>query len=307
MSYVLRKYYVAAFLVTLFSPLSVANPNLPVIAITKIRAPINDDYRGSRVNAKQENFQTMLETQMAQVGRFSIIERNRVDEILAEQGLNNEFGDAQTAGGGFNVSGVDYLVYGAITKLGQRKNVMATGNFATAALITEFSVDIKVVDASTGQVRKAESVDVESKTASGMATGSFATGNGSADPLSDIQRIAAKKVAALIATSIFPIEVVKGGDIIYLNYGSAILDKGDIVNAYRPGEELIDEATGINLGSEEELEGELEVIEVNAKFSKAKLISGDQPSKGSLIRIKTKASEAAGISGNAGGKRGRAI
>jgi len=290
-----------------FSGAAIAEPDLPVIGITKIKAPVNDSYRGSKVNAKQDNFQTMLETQMAQVGRFKIIERNRVDEILGEQGLNNEFGDGQTAGGGFNVSGVDYLVYGAITKLGQRKKAMATGNFSTASLITEFSADIKVVDASTGEVRKAETVSVEHKSAGGMATGSYASVNGAADPLSDIQRIAAKKVAALIATSIFPIEVVKGGDIIYLNYGSAILDQGDIVNAYRPGEELIDEATGINLGAEEEFEGELEVTQVTAKFSKAKLRSGNPPSKGSLIRIKTKASENSSSNGTPGQKRGRKI
>lgn len=291
-----------------FGCMADAESGLPVIAITKIRAPVNDNYRGSRVNAKQENFQTMLETQMTQVGRFKIIERNRVDEILAEQGLNNEFGDAQTAGGGFNVGGVDYLVYGAITKLGQREKTISTGTFASVSQITEFSVDIKLVDASTGEVRKAESVSVERKTAGGVATGSFASVSGPSDPLSDIQRVAAKKVAALIATSIFPIEVVKGGDIIYLNYGSAILDEGDIVSAYSLGESLIDEATGINLGSEQEFQGDLKVTQVNAKFSKAKLINGTAPSKGSIIIIKTKASENTSSNGNAANaKRGRKI
>ncbi len=298
---------VVCFVLWVLSNVAMAEPDLPVIGITTIKAPVNDNYSGSRVNAKQDNFQTMLETQMAQVGRFKIIERNRVDEILGEQGLNNEFGDGKTAGGGFNVSGVDYLVYGAITKLGQRKKTMATGNFATASLLTEFSADIKVVDASTGEVRKAETVSVEHKSAGGMATGGYASTNGAADPLSDIQRIAAKKVAALIATSIFPIEVVKGGTTIYLNYGSAILDQGDVVNAYKPGEELIDEATGINLGAEEEFEGELEVTQVTAKFSKAKLRSGSPPSKGSLIRIKTKASENTSSNGKPGQKRGRKI
>ncbi len=296
-----------ALIFSVFSTISVADSNLPIIAITKIKAPVNDTYRNYRVNAKEGNFQTMLETQMTQVGRFKIIERNRVDEILGEQGLNNEFGDGSTAGGGFNVAGVDYLVYGAITKLGQRKSAIGTGNFLSAALITEFSVDVKVVDASTGEVRKAETVAVEAKTADGMATGSFATVKGEGDPLSDVQRIAAKKVAALIATSIFPIEVVKGGDVVYLNYGSAILDKGDIVSAYRPGEELIDEATGISLGSEESFEGELEVTETTAQFSKAKLLSGETPSKGSLIRIKQKSSEKSSSNGKPGEKRGRKI
>ena len=102
--------------------------DLPIVGISTIKETVND----SRRYAKGTNFQAMLETQMAKVGRFKLIERSRVDEILAEQGLNNEVGDGQTAGGGFNVAGVDYLVYGSITKLGQTKGGVATGQFATA-------------------------------------------------------------------------------------------------------------------------------------------------------------------------------
>ena len=68
-----------ALIFSVFSTISVADSNLPIIAITKIKAPVNDTYRNYRVNAKEGNFQTMLETQMTQVGRFKIIERNRVD------------------------------------------------------------------------------------------------------------------------------------------------------------------------------------------------------------------------------------
>jgi hypothetical protein len=86
------------------------------------------------------------------------------------------------------------------------------------------------------------------------------------------------------------------------------LDEGDIVSAYSLGEALIDEATGINLGSEQEFQGDLKVTQVNAKFSKAKLISGTAPSKGSIIIIKTKASENTSSNGNAANaKRGRKI
>ena len=109
------------------SPAAMAQ-DLPIVGISTIKETVND----SRRYAKGNNFQAMLETQMAKVGRFKLIERSRVDEILAEQGLNNEVGDGQTAGGGFNVAGVDYLVYGSITKLGQTKGGVATGQFATA-------------------------------------------------------------------------------------------------------------------------------------------------------------------------------
>ena len=284
-----------------------AEADLPVIGITKIKAPVDDNGYYSRVNTKANNFQTMLETQLIKTQRFKVMERNRVDEILSEQGLNNEFGDAQTAGGGFNVGGVDYLVYGAITKFGQTEKVMATGSFASAQLITEFVADIKVVDASTGEIRKAEIAEVELKTAGAVSTGGFASGNADADPLSDAQRVAAKKVAAIIATGIFPLEVVKGGEVIYLNYGDAILDVGDVLTVFRPGEELIDEATGINLGSEESVVGTISVTETTPKFSKANLLDGSGPERGDLARIQNKASDAASTTGAPGQKRGRTI
>ena len=273
---------------SLQGPLVLAQ-DLPIVGISTIKETVND----SRRYAKGNNFQAMLETQMAKVGRFKLIERSRVDEILAEQGLNNEVGDGQTAGGGFNVAGVDYLVYGSITKLGQTKGGVATGQFATANLITEMSVDVRVVDASTGEIRRAETAEARVKSAGAMQTKGFASVNSDADPLADVQRLAAKQVAALIATSIFPIEVVKGGDIVYLNYGTSILDVGDIVTVFRPGEELI---------------GELEVFETTAKFSKARFSKGSPASRGDLVRIKTKASASSDSRGKAPQqKRGRSI
>ena len=293
-----------AFLFLASSTLLTAQ-DLPIVGISTIKETVNDWSR----NAKGENFQAMLETQMAKVGRFKIMERARVDEILAEQGMNNEVGDGRTANGGYNIAGVDYLVYGSITKLGQRKSGMATGQFATASLITEMAVDIKVVDASTGEIRKAETAEAMVKSAGGMATGSFATAKGAGDPLADVQRMAAKKVASLIATSIFPIEVLKGGSVIYLNYGSSILDQGDILAVFQPGEELIDEATGLNLGSEEIFLGKLEVTSTTDKFSKAKLLEGEGPAKGDLVRILEKAPEAGSSSNRSAPveKRGRKI
>ena len=281
-------------------------PDLPVIGVTEIKAPADDPHIFSRVDTKAGNFQVMLETHLTQIGRFKIIERARVDEILQEQGINNTFGDGRTAGGGFNVEGVDYLVYGSITKFGQRQEEVSTGSFSSSKTITEFAADIKVVDASTGEVRIAEIADVRIETASGISTGKFQNSSGAGDPLAESQRIAAKKVAAIIATGIFPIEVVKAGETIYVNYGEAILDVGDVLKAFRKGEELIDEATGINLGAEEEEIGTIEIFEVTDKFSKGRLLSGNQVSSGDLLRIIQKADEVVNQA-KPGAKRGREI
>ncbi len=291
----------------LFLPNAAVSADLPVIGITKIRAPVDDSSFYNRVNSKAGSFEVMLETQLTQIGRFKVMERNRVDEILGEQGLNNEFGDSATARGGLNVGGVDYLVYGSIIKFGQTKKAIATGSYESVQLITEFSADIKVVEASTGEVRRAETAQVTLKTGGGMATGSFATISADADPLADAQRIAAKKVAAIIATSIFPLEVVKGGEVIYLNYGEAILNVGDQLAAFRQGEVLIDEDTGLNLGSEEEEIGLLEVTEVTKQFAKARLLEGSSPMKGDQVRVKSTSKERSAGKGQSGEKRGRTI
>jgi len=99
-----------------------------------------------------------------------------------------------------------------------------------------------------------------------------------------VQRIVAKRVAGEIATTIFPMEVIKAGDVVYINYGDAILERGDKLQVFRLGEALIDEASGINLGFDEEEIGILEVTSVTDKFSKAISESGEQPEKGDVVR-----------------------
>ena len=284
-----------------------AEPNLPIIGVTEIRAPVDDTDWLRRVNTKSESFQTMLETQLTMVGRFKIIERNRIDEILSEQGLNNAVGDGMTASGGYNVGGVDYLVYGAITKFGQSKQVISTGSFSNVEVKTEMAVDLKLVDASSGEVKRAVTVAEAIKTGEGLATGKFSTAASQADPLADVQRIVAKRAAGVIATSIFPMEVLKAGNVVYINYGNAILDQGDTLKVFRLGEALIDEASGLNLGSEEEEIGVLEVTTVTDKFSKATSKSGSPPVKGDLVRLLTKASSGAKAESQNGQKRGRVL
>lgn len=284
----LRKVYPIVgwfFLIALQFMSSASANNLPIIGVTEITAPVEGGSYWRQANTKAANFQVMLETQLIQIGRFKVIERNRLDQVLQEQGINNSLGDGLTAGGGYHVDGVDYLVYGAITKFGQSRQGIETGGFSSQQIITEFAADIKVVDASTGEIRRAETAEVVMKTSEGMSTGSFTNRSGSADALSDIQRTAARQVASIIATSIFPIEVLRGGETVYLNYGKAILEEGDVLQVYMLGEALIDEATGLNLGSEETPVAKIKVTEVADMFSKARILSGESPSKGNIARI----------------------
>ena len=79
------------------------------------------------------------------------MERNRLGEVLGEQGLQGEFSDAETV---MNISAVDYLVYGSITKFGTKQKEISTKSFATVKVIAEFGIDLKLVDATTGEIRR---------------------------------------------------------------------------------------------------------------------------------------------------------
>ena len=188
----------------LFSLESTAQ-DLPVIAITEIESSVDSSSWLDYKNSKSQNFQTMLETQLVQTKRFKIIERNRIDEVLSEQILQGEFSNNNTK---MNVGGVDYIVYGSITKFGSKTKQIQTSGVSVTKLIAEFGVDLKVVDILTGEIIKAETVDISLETGSGTSTNSFGVSDALADPLSDIQRSAAKSSAALIAESIFPIKLI---------------------------------------------------------------------------------------------------
>ena len=267
--------------------ISISAQELPIIAITEIESSVDSSSWLDYKNSKSQNFQTMLETQLVQTKRFKIIERNRIDEVLSEQILQGEFSNNNTK---MNVGGVDYIVYGSITKFGSKKKQIQTSGVSVIKLIAEFGVDLKVVDVLTGEIIKAESIDISLETGSGTSTNSFGISDTLADPLSDIQRSAAKSSAALIAESIFPIRLITWEDessncCAYINYGDAIMSQGDIVRVIKQGSVFVDPDTGLKLGSTEKTVSKLEIFEVLPNFSKAKLIEGETPSGGELVRF----------------------
>lgn len=254
--------------------------DLPYIAVTEVVSTVDsrawNDYR----NTKAANFQTMLETQLTKINRFRIMERNRVDQVLAEQGLQAELSTNNTSLG---LQGVDYIVYGSITKFGTDKQDIRTGSFASVKTTATFGVDIKVVHVPTGEIRIAENVEETVVTGSGLATGNFRHSDGAGTPLADVQRAAARKTAALITSSIFPIKVVAvDGEAIYLNFGDAMLEVGDLLDIVREGKAFVDPDTGRSLGATRRKVGRVRVSETTSEFSTAQVVSGDAPNNSDI-------------------------
>ena len=248
---------------------------MPHIAVTEVVSTVDSREWHDYKNTKAANFQTMLETQLAKINRFKIMERNRVDQVLGEQALQGAFSGNDTIQ---SISGVDYIVYGSITKFGTSKQVVDVRSVRTERAFTVFGVDIKVVDARTGEIRIAESVEQSVTTGEGVSVRGFTRVDGPVDPLADVQRAAARKTAALITGSIFPVRVVAmDGNSIYLNFGEAMLQAGDLLDIVREGKAFVDPDTGRSLGSTRSKVARLRVVETTSEFSTAELVSGEPP------------------------------
>ena len=106
-----------SFILFFFALSISAQSNKPVIGVGEIQ---------STIGGNPSTYAQMLETALSQTNKFEIIERARMDDLLGEQALAAG-GLTQGSGQIGGLSGVDYLVYGTITKLGKEGEAMSFG------------------------------------------------------------------------------------------------------------------------------------------------------------------------------------
>ncbi len=245
----------------------------PVIGIGEMRSSVGGDV---------STFRAMLETALASTNKFELIERSRIGDLISEQALSAG-GITQGNGQIGGISGVDYLIYGSITKLGVENNEFKLGDFQSDSQDGVMSVDLRVVDVTTGSIKISETVEVEASISSALNIDGRSIGGDEADPLSTVQRIAATQIAGKISLNIFPIKVINVKDnTVYLNYGSSVLSKCSwsspkscYLKIVELGEGFVDPDTGEVLGAEEEYIGAVEVTEPKGKFTIANILEGE--------------------------------
>ena len=174
-----------SLIILIFTFETVAQSKKPVIGIGDMQSSVGGDVY---------TFRAMLETALANTNKFDLIERSRIGDLISEQALSSG-GITQGNGQIGGISGVDYLVYGSITKLGVETNEFNLGDYKSASADGVMSVDLRVVDVSTGSIKISETVEVESSVASAINIDGRSIGGDEADPLSTVQRIAATKIA----------------------------------------------------------------------------------------------------------------
>jgi curli biogenesis system outer membrane secretion channel CsgG len=262
----------------------------------------------------------MLITALVKKGTFQVLERTELNRVLEEQKLGATGAvTAQTAAQVGNLLGVELAIVGSVTEFGykeqstdvgvgsnvtgklfKKNNVVGKTSVGTQSTSVRVGVDVRFTDVTTGQIVASENVAKEEKSVGVSLSTDVVT---FANEKSFDESIVGKATRAAIDEMVIRIEkqmesvswsgrIIKAdGQSVIINAGSKIgLKIGDEMVVYAKGEDLIDPATGLNLGSEEKEIGKIKVKTdiADGKAASCDLIEGSGGKNGDIVRYSKK-------------------
>ena len=251
-----------------------------------------------------EGMADMLVTELVKTGKFSVMERQEMEQILSEQAMGmSGIVTPETAAQAGKVLGVELAIFGSVTEFGYtessiggalKKQGFGLGISSTKATV---GVDVRFVNTETGEIMNAESVrKEESKKGLDIDTRDFSFDNQAKFDESLVgkaTRAAIDEIVSLCNSAVqnmpWQAKVIKGGAQIYINAGSeAGVQVGDVLTVYRAGEELIDPDTGLSLGSTESKLGTIKVTNNSVGNGKASIcvaVTGAGFDRNDIVRM----------------------
>jgi len=215
--------------------------------------------------------------------RFSVIEREKLDLVLQEQGLSTSGAlDQQTAAKVGKLLGIKYILTGAIDKFAINTTKGGFGGIGGSYTKAEATINMRFIDTTTGERIVALSADGDVKKGGGFAKGASLSRDAEWGIASEAVEKTAQAVVAEFASgdymNRFNVGGVAGGTegkIIKVEGGRAWINMGamsglkvgDKFDIYNVGEALVDPDTGQVLGVDETNTGSGEIVEVNERFS----------------------------------------
>lgn len=264
----------------------------------KVRTPIPDQSWNIG-----EGLTEMLTTELIKTGRFVVVERAALSEIVKEQELGQTgLVRKETAARVGEVLGAQLLITGAVTEFEATSSGGGGGlgygawSLALNMQSAHVGVDIRMVDASTAQVLKSYNADARAQSTGLGFTGNiqgvaFGSEGFNKTPLGQAAREAMHKAVMFIVNEMEAVAwtgrviQVKGGQV-YVNAGANLnLKSGLKLAAYVKGEDLIDPASGLNLGSRDTLVGSVTLTEVQERFSIGTFAGQGALKRGDLVKL----------------------
>jgi curli biogenesis system outer membrane secretion channel CsgG len=236
----------------------------------------------------------ILTTELFKTGAFILVERAQLKQVLGEQALGQTgVVNAQTAAQAGKVLGLNALVTGSISQFGVSTGGADYGVYKQKVQTAKCAVDVRVVDAATGQLLFADSGKGEFERKAQEVLG-MGTRAGYDETLGqEALRSAITKFMDNLVQKLQSVEwsgavaMVSGTDV-YINAGRDVgLNPGDVLMVQTLGQEIIDPQTKVLLGrTRGAVKAELMVTEIDERFTIAKIRSGMGIQVGDMVRIK---------------------
>ncbi|MEX0332530.1 MAG: CsgG/HfaB family protein [Puniceicoccaceae bacterium] len=246
----------------------------------------------------------MLESALFESGRFVIVEREQLGNVIAEQDLaasGRAAQSAQVAQTGL-IRTAKYLATGTVTRVDERTQGSGAGigykgfRIGGGGNESELEVVVKLIDSTTSQVLASKRI-LGKAGGSKLNIGYYNRGFGgdlsgfAETPLSEAAQDAISTAVAWIATEMEDYDItanivtVKSDNLIIMNRGENYgVQIGDVFVVREAGEILTDPDTGEVLDIfEGEVTGKIEVHRVAEKIAYAKLVDGVAPSRGDAV------------------------
>jgi curli biogenesis system outer membrane secretion channel CsgG len=248
-----------------------------------------------------EGMADMLTTELVKSGKYRVIERQEIDQLMQEQNLGQTGRvTEQSAAQIGKLLGVELAVIGAVTEFGYSKSdkggrIKGVGLGVSKKEAT-VAIDVRFVNTETGEILAAENVRKhKSKGGISISTPEFGYSDRNSFDNSLVgkaTREAVEEMVELIDKQMQSIpwqgKILKvSGSTVYIKPGSdGGVQVGDIFTVYSEGEALIDPDTGLNLGSAETEVGTIEVTGLIAggKAATAVIRSGTGFKIGDLVK-----------------------
>lgn len=289
---------VAAFVVSLAMAGAVmaADQTKPRLAVLEF----GHKALGAEWSRAGEAAQDMFITELVQSGKYSVVDRERLDALMREKNLSMSGDvDPRTAVQAGKLLGVEYILFGNVTEFGEETTKAQVGwGLGVDVKRKKFigALDVRLVDTTTGEILWADKARKEESNVKVFVMGS---GGGVDDRrmfdkvlLPCVQELANKVAQLNLKTSASVKGRVAGkiakvdGALIWINLGSAHgVAVGDTFEVYRQGEPIRDPDSGEILGADEELIGSLKVTTVKGKsLSECAVVSGTGFRPGDVVK-----------------------
>lgn len=271
----------------------------PLFAQAKIRVAIMDfDNNAERSwwfyddlgPAARNKIDTAFSEESELAKRFSVIEREKLELVMKEQGLSASGAvDPSTAAKVGRLLGVKYIVTGGIDSFTINKTAGGLSRFGGVGgnmVSAKAAINMRFIDTTTAERVIAVGADADVKKGGGFFKGAALSRDAEWGIASEaigkaseavVEKLVAGGYLEKLKAAVGPVgaegKIIKvDAGRAWINLGSSAGVKvGDKFTVVSVGEALVDPDTGAALGAEEKETGSIEVVEVQDKFAIAKL------------------------------------